>query len=120
MRGEVTLAARPELTVPGVTEAGHDVALLVETAIEGGAVDVHIRMRLLDGRDALGGGDQVDELDPDRLDGAPLLQHLDGGGRRSARGEHRIQDQAQIDRRRVGELVVVLDRPKRALVAEQA
>ena len=34
--------------------------------------------------------------------------------------EHRVEDQAQVDGRRVGQLVVVLDRPQRPLVAEQA
>ena len=71
-------------------------------------------------RDALRGGDQVDELDPDGLDRAPALEDLDGRRRRAAGREHRIEDEAQVDGRRVGQLVVVLDRPKRAFIAEQA
>ena len=39
---------------------------------------------------------------------------------RAAGRQHRVEDEAQVDRRRVGQLVVVLDRAQRALVAEQA
>ena len=49
-----------------------------------------------------------------------LLEDVDRGRRRAAGREHRVEDQAQVDRRRVGQLVVVLDRPERPLVAEQA
>ncbi len=72
----------------------------------------------LDGRDALGRGDEVHELDPYRRDGSPALQDLDRGGRAPAGGEHRVEDQAQVDRGRIGELVVVLDRSEGVLVAE--
>ena len=51
---------------------------------------------------------------------APVLEHLDRGRGGPAGGEHRIEDQAQVDGRGVGQLVVVLDRPQRPLVAEQA
>src|SRR5688572_704596 len=112
--------AGPELAIAGVAEPGHDVALLVEPAIERRAVDLDIRMRGLDRCDPFGRGDQVDELDADRLDGAPALQNVDRRGGRAAGGEHRVEDEAQVDRRRVGQLVVVLDRAERALVAEQA
>ena len=55
-----------------------------------------------------------------RGDRAPVLEDFDGGRGGAAGGQHRIQDQAQVDGGRVGQLVVVLDRPQRALVAEQA
>ena len=60
-------AARPELAVAGVAEARHDVALLVELAVERRAVDLDVRMGRGHRRDALRRGDQVDQLDPDRL-----------------------------------------------------
>ena len=83
-------------------------------------MDRDVRMGGLDRRHALGRRDQVDELDPDRRDGAPALEDVDGGGGAPAGREHRVEDQAQVDGRRVGQLVVVLDRAERALVAEQA
>ena len=58
--------ARPELAVAGVAQAGHDVALLVQRAVEGGAVDVDVGMGRRRRPHALGRGDQVDQLDPDR------------------------------------------------------
>ena len=39
------LAARPELAVAGVAQAGHDVALLVELAVERRAVDLDVGVR---------------------------------------------------------------------------
>ena len=102
-------AAGPELAVAGVAEPGQDVALLVEAAVERRAVDGHVRVGRADRRDALRRGDEVDQLDPAR---APALEHLDRGRRGAARGEHRVEDQAEVDGRGVGQLVVVLDRPQ--------
>ena len=88
-----------------------DVALLVQLAVSAAqwiSTSGGPRHR----RHALRRRDQVDELDPDRLDRAPALQDLDGSRRRAAGREHRIEDQAQVDRRRVRQLVVVLDRPQ--------
>src|SRR5688572_440551 len=98
LSGAVTPAlpqARPELAVAGVAQAGHDVALLVELPVERGAVDVDVGMRVGDGLDALRRGDEVDEADPLR---APALEHLDRGRRGTARGKHRVEDQADVDR----------------------
>jgi len=106
-----------ELAVAGITEAGHDVALLVELPIQGRAVDLHVRMRLGDGPHTLRRGDQVDELDPHRT---PSLQDLDRRGGGAAGREHRVEDEAEVDVRRRGKLVVVLDRAEGALVAEEA
>ena len=68
------VVAGPELAVAGVAEARDDVALLVEAPIERRAVDLDVRVGGLDRGDALRGGDEVDELDPDGLDGAPLFR----------------------------------------------
>ena len=51
---------------------------------------------------------------------APRLEDVDRRGGRSAGREHRIEHEAQVDGGRVGQLVVVLDRSQRPLVAEQA
>src|SRR5688500_14064696 len=64
----------PELAVPGVTEARHDVAPVVELAVERSAVDVHVGVRAGHRIDALGCRDQVHELD---ALGPPALQDLD-------------------------------------------
>src|SRR4051812_35724139 len=72
---------RPELPVPGVAEPGQDVALLVQLTIQRRRVDLDVGMGSRDSFHALGGGNQVDELDPDRLHGTPSLQDLDGGRR---------------------------------------
>ena len=82
-------------------------------------MDLDVRMRRGHRRDSLRRRDQVHELDPDRLDRAPALEDIDRSRRRAARGEHRVEDQAQVDRRGIGQLVVVLDWLQRPLVAEQ-
>src|SRR4030095_10625844 len=95
-RGGVTEAAEaragrlagPELAVAGVAEARHDVALVVQLPVERGAVDLDVRMSLGHRGDSLRRGDQVDELDPDRVNGAPALEDLDRGGRRAPGREH--------------------------------
>src|SRR5450756_189699 len=89
-------AASAELAIAGVAQAGQDVALLVELAVHGRAVDLDIRMSACDGVDSLRRHDQVDELDTRR---APTLEHLDRRRCRSARGQHRVEDQAQVDAR---------------------
>ena len=109
----------PNWRSPASPRPGHDVALVVELAVERRAVDRDIRVGSADRLDAFRRGDQVDQLDPDRLDGAPFLEHLDGGRGRAAGRQHRVEDQAQVDGRRVGQLVVVLDRAERPFVAEQ-
>src|SRR4029077_14964246 len=60
-KGRSARLAGPELAVAGVTEPGLDVALLVEAAVEGRAVDLDIGVRRRDRLDPFGGRDQVDE-----------------------------------------------------------
>src|SRR3990172_944114 len=108
--------AGAELAVARVAQAGQDVPLFVELSVERRAVHLHVRVRVRDRVHALGRSDEVDELD---AAGPPVLQHLDGGRGRATRGEHRVEDEAEGHGRRVGQLVVVLDRPQRALVAEE-
>ena len=80
-------------------------------------MDRHVRMGPSHGVDPLGRGDQVHELDSN---GAPALEYLDRRGRRTTGRQHRVEDQANVDRRRVGQPVVVLHGPQGALVPEQA
>src|SRR6185312_7883566 len=55
---------RAEDPVAGVAQAGQDVAVRVELAIDRGRVDRHVRMRFVERRDALGTGDEAHH--PDR------------------------------------------------------
>ena len=68
-----TRSLRAEQAVAGVAEAGHDVALLVEALVDRGGEDRHVRVDAVQLRDALGRGEQADELD---LLGAALLEPL--------------------------------------------
>ena len=77
--------ARSELAVPGVAEARDDVALLVELPVERRAVDLDVGVGRVHRRDAFRRGDQVHQLDADRLHGAPALEHVDRGRRASRR-----------------------------------
>ena len=54
---------RAEDPVAGVAQAGDDVAVLVELFIHGGDVDLHVGVVGADALDALGGGEDVHELD---------------------------------------------------------
>src|ERR1035437_6666105 len=96
LAGNLPRAARPELAVTSVAQARQDVAQFVELAIHGRAVDLHVRMSGGDGVDAFRGHDQVNELD---ARGAPALEDLDRRRRRSACGQHWVEDQAQVDAR---------------------
>jgi len=74
-------------------------------------------MRVAQRLHALWRGDEADVLHPP---GTPLLQDVDRRDRRAARRQHRIEHEAHLRRHRRRELVVILDRPQRALIAEQA
>ena len=50
---------RSEDAVPGVAEAGDDVAVLVEMGVDGGRINVHVGMRFLDALDAFGSAQDV-------------------------------------------------------------
>ena len=64
----------PVEPVAEVAEARQDVFLVVELAVEGGGVDVHVGVRGFEGGHAFGGGDDAEEADT----GSPgLLEHVD-------------------------------------------
>ena len=52
-----------ENAVPGVAQAWNDVAVLVETLVNGGGIDGHIRVLGLDPGNALGRADQIETAD---------------------------------------------------------
>ena len=49
--------------VPGVAEAGDDVAVLVEMGVDGGRINVHVGMRFLDALDAFGSAHEIEAED---------------------------------------------------------
>ncbi len=77
-------------------------------------VDGDVGHCLVDPGDALGRGDQRDELQPGYAGG---LEDLAGPHGRSAGGQHRVDQERQGDPRPSGKLVVILGRPQRRLVA---
>src|SRR6516164_3805235 len=54
---------RPEHAVAGVAQARQDVAVIVQTLVDGGGPDRHVGMLPLELRDAFGCGEQADEAD---------------------------------------------------------
>ena len=70
----------------------------------------------VDQRDPLRGGDQGEQLEPRH---AGRLDDLAGADRRTARGEHRVDQQGQRDPRPSRELVVILLGSQRGFVAVQ-
>ena len=103
---------------PGVAQAGQDVALLVELAVDGGGVDRDLRVLGVQGLDAFGGGDEADEL---HVSCTPAFLRKDDRRRAAAAGrEHRV-DQQHFGVGDVGrKLLVVADRLERLLVAVDA
>src|SRR3954452_12591038 len=51
-----------ENSVARVAEPRQDISLFIELPIDGGGVDVNLRVVTVDGGDAFGGGDQTNEL----------------------------------------------------------
>ncbi len=65
----------PELAVTGVTEAGQDIAVLIQPVIDRGQVDRDIGMCFMQVLDAFRCADQPDKLD---LVDAPFLEDVHG------------------------------------------
>lgn len=102
-------SAGTKLAVAGVTQAGNNVAYLVEVIIHRGQVDRHVGMGTLHGGDAFRSADQPDEFDA--FD-APILQNVHRSNRRPAGREHGVEDEADRHARLGWQLVVILHRFK--------
>src|SRR6218665_1035044 len=76
-----------ENSVPGIAQTRQDIAMLVELTVDGGGEDGYIGVGLLQSGDALGHGQQADELDRAGLE---LLQARHAGDGRVAGGQHRV------------------------------
>ena len=85
--------------------------------IQGGAVDLHIRVGLLQGGETLRRGDDAHELDVLHAAGLELADGIDGG---AAGGQHRVEDDDLTAGDVVRELAVVLHRQGGLRVAIEA
>jgi hypothetical protein len=103
-----------EEAIAGVAESGKDVAVLVEFAIERGADDRNIGMRVVH---ALDSGRRGDETEKSNTLGTGALQRVDCGDGTSAGREHRIEQQELALGRIAGNLEVVVDRFERVVIA---
>jgi hypothetical protein len=108
---------RPEQPVPRVPQPRHDVAVVVQPAVDGRGEDGHVRVVLLHVGNALGRGHQADEAD-----GAwrRLLQPLHRGHGAVAGGQHGVEHDGVTLGHVVRHLEVVLHRAQRPGVAVQA
>ena len=108
---------RAEDTVAGIAQAGDDVAMLVELFIHGGNVNFHVGVVGADALDALGGGEDVHELD---VLHAVFLHEGDGGGGGAAGGQHGVEDDDIPLGDVGGHLAVILHRLQGLGVPEEA
>ena len=108
---------RAEDAVAGVAETWDDVVVLIEMVVHCGRVDRHEGMGGLKAVDAFGAGDHADHHD---LAEALFVEQVNGGDRRTGRGEHRVDDECRGVCRRFGKLGVILDRLRGLGVAVHA
>src|SRR5215218_1934463 len=107
-------AVGPEDAIASVSQAGTDVAVAVELAVERGREDRHLGMRAVQRPDALRRRDEAHERDPLR---ARALHPGDRLGRAAAGCQHRI-DHEDLGIGHAGrDVLVVADRAQRLLVA---
>ena len=85
----------PNRRSPASPRPGHDVAVLVQVLVDGGRVDGHVGVALVEVRHPLGRGDQADEAD--RL-GLRALDPIDGRDGRVAGGQQRVGHDARRGR----------------------
>src|SRR5690606_37647816 len=83
---------RPVHAVPRVAEAGHDVAMVVEMVVDRRGEHRHVRLRLREALDALGGGQEAEIAEIDRAARFQLLHCRD---RRIGGRQHRIDNNHQ-------------------------
>src|SRR5215470_7242179 len=76
-------------TIAGVTEAGHDVAVVVEMAVDGRGIHGHVGVVRVEILEAFRTRQETHELDRAR---SRLLEPVDRGHRGVAGGEHGIDD----------------------------
>ena len=112
--GDVLACAKQ--TIASVAEPWQDVALLVEFAIKGRAVDDDIRMRPREAADTFGSSDQAQKTDSCR---AGTFQRGNGCRSASTGGEHRIEQKEIALGGVPWNLEVIVDRFERIMIAIQ-
>src|SRR5262252_5280292 len=105
-----------EDAVAGVAEPRHDIAVVIELVVDRRGVNRHLGMMGVKVLDALWRCQQADEADRAR---PCLLQAIDGGHRRVAGGQHRVEHDGVAFVHAVWHLEVVLHRHQRLGVAVQ-
>src|ERR1043165_1377845 len=98
---------RPVHPVAGVTQARHDIAVIVELFVDRGGPHVHLRMMAVEFLDALRCREQAYDAD---VPGARLLQPIHRRDRRVGGRQHRIEHQHEPIGHVLRRLEVVLDR----------
>src|SRR5690606_7244523 len=98
---------RAEQAIPGVAEAGDDVAAIVEVVVERGEVDVQVGIGGQQALDAERGANQGEDGDRPAVVSA---HDAERGGRGATGSEHRVEDEHPVDPLRVLGQVGVVDR----------
>src|SRR3989304_3541944 len=114
---EASILCRAELAIAGVAQAWHNEADVIEVVVDRADVHRHVGMIGRKFFPALGRGDDPDVLDSLRT---PILENLRRGRRRTARRQHRIEDQAYVHSRADAQLAIVFDRLERGFVPKKA
>src|SRR6266513_2874943 len=103
--------------IAGVSQAGDDVAVRVEVAVDGRRVHGDVRMVRVEVLEPLGTRQETEELDRAR---PRRLETRHGRHRRVAGGEHRIDDDGVAITHVAGHLEVVLDGGQRLGIPVEA
>src|SRR5262245_28820844 len=98
------LPSSTEHAVSGIAEAGSDVGVFVELAVEECHEDIDVGVVSLQPSNALWRRDETDERDARR---APTFERCDRRRGRPAGGQHRVEDHHEIVRTGFREAVVV-------------
>ncbi len=104
----------PEQPITRVAQAGENIAQLIKSPIQGGAVDEHIGMCAGEAPYPFGRGDEAKKPNPSC---SSALEGCDGGCSAASRGEHRVQQEKISFRRIAGDLEVVIDRLEGVVIA---
>src|SRR5678816_2300156 len=106
-----------EEAIARVAQAGHDVTVLVEVAVDRGGEDRHVGVHAVEGGEALRAREQADEADRARPGRPQAADGRDGG---VAGGEHGIEHHHVALGHLVRHLEIVLHRLQRLRIAEEA
>jgi hypothetical protein len=109
-------SASAEEAIASVAEARHDVAMLVEGAIEGGAVHHHVGVAARETPNALRRGDETEKADARR---ARTLERGDGGDSAAPSRKHRVEQEEVTLRRIAGNFEVIVHGLERVVISVQ-